>query len=353
MGRLLQRLARTAVRCPGSPDSSRRASRHRPPAWTRTIGRLTLPRPSDDRITTIAFIGVILFAGVNAVAVRQSNTELAPFWGATLRFAAATALFALLAILWRVPFPNGRALVGAMLYGLFGFGIAYALLYFALQDAPAAVGQVALALSPLLTIPLAVAHRLERLRIRMLVGAAIATVGIIIVFADQLSLDVPIVSLVALVLASAAAAEAVIIPKAFPRTHPVSTNLVGMAVGAAFLLLLSVVTGERWSLPASSGTWLALGYLVVVGSVVVFLLVLFVLGRWDASTTSYQLLPMPIVTVIAAAVLRGEPITPGLIVGGAIVLAGVYIGVFARLPARISRQRVPADAEEVPITPSG
>jgi len=67
-----------------------------------------------------------------------------------------------------------------------------------------------------------------------------------------------------------------------------------------------------------------------VGSVVVFLLVLFTLNRWDASTTSYQLLPMPIVTVIAAAILRGEAITPGLIVGGAIVLVGVYLGVFVR-----------------------
>ena len=43
---------------------------------------------------------------------------------------------------------------------------------------------------------------------------------------------------------------------------------------------------------------------------------------------------MPIVTVIAAAILLGEPFTPGLVLGGAIVLIGVYVGVFARKPRR-------------------
>jgi drug/metabolite transporter (DMT)-like permease len=179
---------------------------------------MTQKTSGDDRITALAFVGVVVFAGINAVAVRQSNAELAPFWGAFLRFGVATLLFAVLAVLWRVPFPHGRALVGAVLYGLFNFGIAYALLYFALQDASAGVGQVALALIPLVTIPLAVLHRLERLRLRVLAGAIIATGGILIVFADQLSLAVPLVSLLALVLASVSAAEGVIIPKAFPRT---------------------------------------------------------------------------------------------------------------------------------------
>lgn len=238
----------------------------------------------------------------------------------------------LLAVLWQVPFPRGRALAGAVLYGLFNFGIAYALFYFALLEAPAGVGQVALALVPLVTIPLAVIHGLERLRLRVLAGALIATAGIVIVFADQLSVAVPIVSLVALVLAALSAAEGVIIPKAFPRTHPVSTNLVGMGVGAVFLIALSILTGERWMLPTSAATWVAIGYLVVVGSVVVFLLILFVLGRWDASTTSYQLLPMPIVTVVAAAILLGEPITAGVVLGGAVVFVGVYLGVFAGRP---------------------
>jgi hypothetical protein len=40
------------------------------------------------------------------------------------------------------------------------------------------------------------------------------------------------------------------------------------------------------------------------------------------------------VTVAGAALLTGERVTAGLLAGGAIVLAGVYVGAFVRIPAR-------------------
>jgi drug/metabolite transporter (DMT)-like permease len=39
---------------------------------------------------------------------------------------------------------------------------------------------------------------------------------------------------------------------------------------------------------------------------------------------------MPIVTVLSAAWLAREPVTPALLVGGLLVLAGVYVGAIAR-----------------------
>ena len=43
---------------------------------------------------------------------------------------------------------------------------------------------------------------------------------------------------------------------------------------------------------------------------------------------------MPLVAVVAAAIVVGEPITPLLIIGGALVLAGVYLGAFNATPRR-------------------
>ena len=54
---------------------------------------------SSDRAIVIAFLATVLLAGINAVAVRLSNAELAPFWGAALRFGCATAIFAVIALL--------------------------------------------------------------------------------------------------------------------------------------------------------------------------------------------------------------------------------------------------------------
>jgi drug/metabolite transporter (DMT)-like permease len=67
-------------------------------------------------------------------------------------------------------------------------------------------------------------------------------------------------------------------------------------------------------------------YLVTLGSVGVFLLYLFVLGRWTASRVAYSFLLSPFVSILLSAWLDEEPVGPGLVVGGLLVLAGVYVG---------------------------
>ena len=84
--------------------------------------------------------------------------------------------------------------------------------------------------------------------------------------------------------------------------------------------------------PQRAATWVALGYLVVVGSVVVFVLFLFVLRHWAASRTAYVYVLVPFVTVALSAWLDDEPVGAGLVLGGLLVLTGVYIG--ALRPAR-------------------
>jgi drug/metabolite transporter (DMT)-like permease len=79
-------------------------------------------------------------------------------------------------------------------------------------------------------------------------------------------------------------------------------------------------------------TWVALAYLVVVGSVVVFLLYLVVLRYWTASRASYGFVIIPVVTLVLSAWLDNEQIGVGLVLGGLLVMAGVYVG--ALRPAR-------------------
>ena len=102
----------------------------------------------DDRLVTAAFVTGSLLAGGNAVAVRFSNRELDPMWGAGLRFSlAAILLFALMAML-RLGMPRGRALIGALLYGVFNFAAAFGLAYYGLVRVHAGLGQTVLALVP-------------------------------------------------------------------------------------------------------------------------------------------------------------------------------------------------------------
>ena len=55
-------------------------------------------------------------------------------------------------------------------------------------------------------------------------------------------------------------------------------------------------------------------------------LYLYVLRRWVASRAAYSFVLIPIVTVVLSAWLDDEPLGLGLLLGGALVLAGVYVG---------------------------
>jgi drug/metabolite transporter (DMT)-like permease len=196
---------------------------------------------------------------------------------------------------------------------------------------------------PLLTLFLAIVQRQERFRFTGLVGALIATAGTAIVFREQLGADVPVWSIVAVLLASACAAEGGVVLKRFPPTDPVSTNAVAMSVGAVVLLALSIAAGETWILPEQASTWVAFAYLATLGTLGTFLLYLFVLKTWTASAASYEFVLAPIVAIALAAWLLDESVSTGFFLGGALVLAGVYVG--ALMPSRETPATLPGRPE--------
>src|SRR6266850_841206 len=203
-----------------------------------------------DPTVLLVFALITLIGGTNFVAVRFSNRELAPFWGAGLRFAIAGFLLLGYARLRRVPLPSGAALPGVVGFGLLNFGLTYALAYWGLQHAPAAVAATCVALAPLLTLLLSVAVGMERFRLGGLLGGLVSLAGVAIVFADQLQLNVPFDALVALLLQAFGIAGATVLLKRLPRTHPIATNAVAMIPGAAFLFLLSLGAGETIAFPS-------------------------------------------------------------------------------------------------------
>jgi drug/metabolite transporter (DMT)-like permease len=294
-----------------------------------------------DRLTLAAFAAVVVIGGSNFVAVRFSNQELPPFFGAGLRLGLAALLFLALVGVRRIPLPKGQALRGTLLYGLLAFTGAYALAYWALVELPAGIAGLIMSSVPLLTFFFALLHGIESFRWAGLAGGVLATAGIGILLSAPLTFTIPLASVVAMVGAAACAAEAGVVIKRFPPSHPVATNGLAMAIGTTFLLLISAVTGEPWSLPGRGTTWAAVAHLALLGSVGLFSLYLFVLTRWTASGASFQFVLMPLVAVLLGAWLAAEPVSAGLAVGGAIVLAGVYVGALSR-----PKVPVPASAEK-------
>ena len=286
---------------------------------------------TPDRLTLLAFTLTVLFAGNNSIAVKYSNTELPPFFGAAIRFGIAALIFIILIPAFHLKLPRGRNLMGAVLYGILGTGLNFALIYWALEYIPAGLSMVILALVPLLTFLFAWAFGQESFRWEAILGASLALFGIGIIAWDQVNANVPILPILAVLGGAICFAGSTVLIKSFPQSHPITTNAVALISGSILLFVFSILGKEIPALPSLPQTWIALTYLVIFGTVVTFGLSLYVIKKWTASASSYTFVLMPIVTVIMGAWLINESITVPFLAGAVFVLSGAYIGSFANI----------------------
>lgn len=277
-------------------------------------------------VTYAAFVVSAVLAGGNAVAVRIGNFELAPFWGASIRFVIAGGILLAVAGAMRLQMPRGRALAGVLLYGFFSFAAAYMFLYFALTEMTGGSVMVAVALAPLLTLLIAAAIGLERLTVHAVAGAVAAAIGVAVVFSGSLGVA-SLIAMAAAVGGAVSIAIAPIVVKRFPRVHAVTENAIGMVFGGVLLLALSLVVGEPNIVPTRTATQLSLIYLILLGSIGMFLLYMLVLRTMLASAATYILLLAPLSAAGIEAVLLGEMVGLTFLAGGLLVLLGVYVGV--------------------------
>lgn len=309
---------------------------------------------APDRATLAAFAGAVLIGGINFLAVKLSNEELEPLYGAALRFAAATVLLFLLSWIRRWPIPTGRAAIGAVLYGIFGFGISYAFLYYALIGLSPGLASVVVASAPLMTLAVAVIHGQEKFTKRGILGGLLAVAGIAVLSLRSISGDIRPIYFLAGLLGVVCIAESTVIVKGYPRSHPFTTNAVGMGAGTIFLVIASLLFREEWIVPQMGQTWLVLAWLVPAGSIGLFALFLYVVARWTASATVYAVTLMPIVAVTSGVLFAEEELTIELIAGGVLVMAAVYVGaLYQEQRAKGEATVVPPEAAPVPESAPG
>jgi drug/metabolite transporter (DMT)-like permease len=279
-----------------------------------------------DRVASAAFVGVTLLASGNAVAIRFSNRELDWLWGASLRFLLAAAVLVGLMLALRLDWPRGRQLQGALAFGALGLAGTFALTYYALKTIQAGMAQTLLALVPLVTLLIAVAGRQERLTLAALAGSVISAVGVGVVALGPVGQPVPPGSVLAMVGAVACVALATVMVRRSPTVDPVAMNAVAAVTAACLLLAGALVSGQRLAMPRNVSTWAAVVFLAVIGSVVVFSLQLLVLKHWSASRANYVFVLIPLFTIALSSWLDHEPVGLGLVAGGTLVVAGVYLG---------------------------
>lgn len=273
-----------------------------------------------------AFFFFILLGGGAAVAIRISYKEMAPFWVATSRFALGALAFWTLVLYRGLKIPRGRALTGALVYGILIIGFSFILKAWGLVSTSAGIYQILMTLVPLITLFLSAFHGTEAITLRGITGSILALAGMIIIFWGTNPEEISLPHIASIILAAIFMAEGGVLLKKFPKNPPVMTNAIGMTTGTIILGITSVANGEEWKMPTQAGTWLAFIYLVIFVTLGAYVLYLFIINNWTASGASYGFVMFPLVTIFAAGILTEEIITLNLLLGGVLVLIGVLLG---------------------------
>jgi drug/metabolite transporter (DMT)-like permease len=237
----------------------------------------------------------------------------------------AAVLLGVVATLMRLRFPRGRALLVPVLYGALSFGASIGLASYALVRVHAGLAQMIFAVVPLAAVLLSALERLEPLRTARVAGGVLALIGIAAISRGALDRGIPLVSLLALLAGALAFAQGTVVVRLFEPIHPIVMNAIGMGVAAVLLTAVSAATGEAAALPHHGETIAAVTFLVP-SMMLTFLLYLFVVERWSASRASYAFVLSPLVSLALSALLDSEPIEARALVGGLLVVVGVYVG---------------------------
>jgi drug/metabolite transporter (DMT)-like permease len=305
------------------------------------------PRPRATAPTSLVWVGltvVYLVWGSTYLAIRVAVETMPPFLSAAVRFAAAGVVLAtVLAVRrgWRGLRVGRRELGASALVGVLLLAGGNGLVVLAETGpagtaVPSGIAALLVASVPLMVVALRAATG-DRPRLP-------TVLGIVVGFAGLVALTLPAGGVAAAPLAGslivvAAAASWSVGSFSSGRlplpADPFVATVYEMLAGSAVLALLGASHGELRVLDLgafSARSWWALAYLMVAGSLLAFTAYVWLLHHAPISLVATYAYVNPAVAVALGALLIAEPVTPRVLLGGAVIVVGVALVVSTERP---------------------
>jgi drug/metabolite transporter (DMT)-like permease len=275
------------------------------------------------------YLLLCLVWGSTWMVIKIGYGGLGPFNVAALRFFIAGAVMALVAQSTGARWPRGRQeWMAVAIVGLLMFAGDYGLIYWAEQYIESGLTAVLFATLPLMTLFVARSYLPgDRITPGKLASSLLALAGTLALFADRLRLDATAtLPMLAVLGATLCAAIASVVSKRDAHDIPSATlNAASMLIGAVVLLGAALAHGEGFRLPADAGTWAAVGYLSLAGSVLAFLIYFSLLKTWSVMSLSFISVFTPVVALLLGFVFLQEPLTTWKIGGAVLILVAVAL----------------------------
>ena len=285
----------------------------------------------DERTAYLMLTGMALCFGGTWVAGAVAVDAAPPFTIAAIRFGVASLLLYAWARITNRPLSRIQRADWGIIAGLGLTAIAgYNWLFLTgLTLAPASDGAIIVpGLAPVFTAVIAGAVLHERLGVRGFIGLAVAAFGLFLVVnptggtTDHRLLG----DLLFIAGAALWGVYSVIARVASRRFNAVSATLYGTAFGTVVLIPAAILEGGEASIAtAPAGALLSIAYLTVFGTVLAFVFLNMGVARIGAARASAFALLVPIIGVLTSVALLAEKLGPLTLVGGIVVLIGLWL----------------------------
>ena len=245
---------------------------------------------------------------------------------------------------------GGRELGFLALYGVTGIAMVQWLYFVALQRLPVGIALLFEYTAPLMVALWVRFVQKQPVRSRLWLGLACALGGLALVAQVWKGMTLDPIGLISAVGAGAALASYYLMGEHGQRDRdPIS--LMGFTFG--FSAILWAIVSPWWTfpfprlvdtvalpgaLPGTAPLWLMVLWIIVLGTVVPFLLVLFAVGRLGPARVGLIGMLEPVIGGIIAWVLLGESLNAVQVLGSLIVLVGIVLAETSRQPAQPPRQ---------------
>jgi len=303
-----------------------------------------------------ALVAVYIVWGSTYLAIRVTVRTIPPLLSASIRFLIAGAVLYLLTfrrgdaagdrprpVHWRTAFIIGAA----MLFG--GNG----LVSIAEQRVPSSLAALIIASVPLWMVLIRGLVLRERVRLLEVAGLVIGFGGIVLLADPFGEGGGDLVGIGTLLVAALCWAGGSLYARRAPLpARPLVGTAMEMLAGGAVLAVIGTATGEwRGFDPGavSLESLLALGFLIVFGSLVGFASYVWLLRVTSTSLVSTYAYVNPVVAVLLGWAILGEAVTARTLMAGAVIVAAVALIVSASSPPEAPDEGLePAEEDRVP-----
>lgn len=294
--------------------------------------------PRDATRYHLQLVGMAVLWGASWPLARFIVQNMPPLTAGALRFLVASLALLLWLLFTEGPGPLLRlkarqwsGLVTASAFGVFGYACFFML---ALQHVPASKASTVVALNPVLPLVLGAFFFQEKLNRGILAGMALGIIGALTAIARGNPL--------AILTGGVGTGEYLLLGTVLCWTcytligrvvlkgiSALTTTLCTALIGTLMLAVAASIIEEpgNWqtALQASSGVWLCLIALALGATSLAYLWYFAGIQHLGVGTAASYMVLVPIFGILISALWLGEPVHASLLIGGVLVVAGMWL----------------------------